>query len=545
MLQAIRDKVTGWIAYGIIFLISIPFALWGVNSYLGGGEAASAATVNGEEISLRELDQAYANYRQRMAQLFGGSIPESFGTESMLRQQVLGQLIEEFALRQYIEKQRYRIADGDLNRIIRGMDVFQRDGQFDSDIYQSQLRSLGYSPLGFEQELRRNGSMEQFQNGIRNTAFTIPAIEKQFANLNNQSRKIRALTYQADTTAIQASDDEIEQHYESHPDRYRSQEKVTIDFIELSLDIVKQGIEVNEDDVYARYQENREVYTSAEVREASHILIKVGNDADSAAALSRIGEIRQRIVNGESFADLARELSDDPGSAPDGGSLGEIERGVMVQTFEAALYSMQIDQLSEPVKTGFGWHLIKLHSISGGETQSFESLKSDLTDEIKTELVEGQLFDLVENLANLAYEQSDSLQPAAEQLDLTVQTSDWFDRFTGSGIAAEQKIRQAAFSAEVLQRGLNSEAIELDNDRVVFIRLNQRQAAAPQPLEQVRSTIKAAITREKARDQSLEAGKNALSGLTSGEAFDDLAQQWSVSIKDYGFINRDQPKSTA
>ncbi len=407
MLQAIRDKVTGWIAYGIILMISIPFALWGVNSYLGGGEVLPAATVNGEEISLRNLDQAYANYRQRLSQLFGGTIPDTFGSESMLREQVLGQLIEEFALRQYTEKQRYRIGDDELNQIIRGMDVFQSDGQFDTGVYQSQLRSLGYSPLGFEQELRRNGSIEQFQNGIRSTAFITLGTEKQFTKLSNQSRKVRSLTYKVDLTSIQIDADEIEQHYQSQAARYRTQDKVKIDYIELSLDSIKNSIDVRADDVYARYQENQATYTSAEIREASHILLKAKGDEQTDQALTRIREIRQRIVNGESFADLAREFSEDPGSANNGGNLGEIERGVMVQTFEAALYSMQVDQLSEPVKTAFGWHLINLHSISGGETQSFESLKLSLEGEIKTEHAESQIYDLVENLANLVYEQPD------------------------------------------------------------------------------------------------------------------------------------------
>ncbi|MCP4981439.1 MAG: hypothetical protein GY935_13200 [Gammaproteobacteria bacterium] len=540
MLQAIRDKVTGWIAYGIIFLISIPFALWGVNSYLGGGEALSAATVDGEEISLTALDQAYANYRQRLSQLFGGSIPESFGSESILRKQVLEQLIEEFALRQYIQNQRYRIGDAELNRTIRTMEVFQRDGQFNPEMYQSQLRSLGYSPLGFEQEMRQNGSMQQFQNGIRATAFTIPSIEKQFSSLNNQTRKIRSLTFSVNQADIQADDSEIEQLYQSQADRYRTAEKVKIDYVELNLDSVKQGIEVNEEDVYARYQENRGVYTSTEIREASHILIKAGEGEEVDQALSKISEVRQRIVNGESFADLAREFSEDPGSAADGGNLGEIERGVMVQTFEAALFALQVDQLSEPVKTGFGWHLIKLHAVNGGEILPFESVKAELKDEIKNELAEGQIYDLVENLANLAYEQSDSLQPAAEQLDLSVQTSAWFERFAGEEIAAEQKIREAAFSSEVLQQRLNSEAIELGNNRVVFIRLNQHQAAQPQPLEEVREVVRSEIIRNKAREQSLEAGKKALTELSSGKTFSDLAEGWSVPIKDYGFIKRDQ-----
>ena len=540
MLQAIRDKVTGWIAYGIIFLISVPFALWGVNSYLGGGEAQPAATVNGEEISLRDLDQAYANYRQRLSQLFGGSIPESFASESMLREQVLGQLVEEIALRQYTQEQHYRIGDEELNRIIRSMNVFQRDGQFDTEIYQAQLRSLGYSSLGFEEELRRTNAMQQLQSGILATAFEAPLLEKQFTSLNNQTRKIRSLTYRVDTAAIQPGADEIERLYLSQADRYRSPEEVRIDFIELSLDGIKQSIEVEEDDVYARYQENRASYTSTEIRDASHILITVKGDEDANPALARITAVRERIVAGESFADLAREFSEDPGSASDGGSLGEVERGIMVQPFEAALFSMEVGQLSQPVKTSFGWHLIKLDSISGGETQSFDTVKSALQDEIRAELAEGQIYDLVENVANLVYEQSDSLQPTAEQLDLTIQTSDWFDRVSGTGIAIEPKIRQMAFSAEILQQGLNSEAIELDNNRVVFIRLNQLKPAAVRPLDQVQDLIRSEIITTQAREQSLSAGLAALADLKAGKTLDDLAQEWSASISDYGFVERNQ-----
>ena len=540
MLQAIRDKVTGWIAYGIIFLISIPFALWGVNSYLGGGEVLPAATVDGEEISLRALDQAYANYRQRLSQLFGGTIPENFDNESILREQVLGQLIEEFVLRQYTQKQGYRIGDDELNQMIRSMDAFQRDGQFDTEIYQSQVRSLGYSPVGFEQELRLNGSIEQFQNGIRETAFVIPVFESQFTKLSNQTRKLRTLTYTVDPTSIQVDVGEIEQRYQSQADRYRTPERIKIDYIELSLDGIKETISISEDDVFARYQESQGAYTSAEIREASHILIKIGAEETAEEALARITKIRERITSGESFADLAREFSEDPGSADSGGDLGEIERGVMVQTFEAALFSMEVDQLSEPVKTGFGWHLIKLHSVSGGETQSFESLKSSLEDEMKTELAESQIYDLVENLANLAYEQPDSLLPAAEQVGLPVQTSDWFDRSTRQGIAAEQKIRQFAFSPEILTQGLNSEAIELGGDRVVFLRLNQRDAPTLQPLEQVQERIKSELIQAKAREQSLKLGTDAIADLESGKTLDDLAQQWSSSINDLGFIQRNQ-----
>jgi len=540
MLQAIRDKVTGWIAYGIIFLISIPFALWGVNSYLGGGEVQPAATVNGEEITARDLDQAYANYRQRLVQLFGGAIPESFGNESMLRGQVRDQLIEEFALRQYIQEQRYRIGDSELNRTIREMDVFQRDGQFDTAIYEAQLRSLGYSPLGFEQELRTTGAMRQFESGVRATAFVLPDTGKRFSSLSNQTRKIRTVSFSADAAEIEIDADEIEQLYLAEADRYRTPEQVKIDYIEINLDDIKQGIEVKLDEARARYQDNLQAYSSPEFREASHILVKVNSDEGSAPALARITDIRQRIVNGESFADLAVEYSEDAGSASDGGNLGEIERGVMVQTFEAELFALEVDQMSEPVKTGFGWHIIKLHSVSGGEVKSFESVQAELEDEIKTELAEGQIYDLIENLANLAYEQSDSLLPAAEQLDLKLNTSDWFNRASGTGIATESQVRQAAFSDDILRQGLNSEAIELGSDRVVFVRLNELKPPQQQPLAAVQEAIREELIKSKLSAQNRSIGAAGLAAVTAGKSLDDLAREWSVAVEDHGFVERQE-----
>ena len=539
MLQQIRERVSGWLAYGIIFLISIPFALFGVNSYFGGGEVPPAATVNGEEISLRDLDQAYANYRQRLTRLFGGTIPESFGNETALRQQVLSQLVEEFALRQYTEERHYRISDDELSRIIREMQVFHSDGQFDTDTYQAQLRSIGASPLGFEQQLRQSQAMNQFQNGIQATAFSVPVQEKRFASLNNQSRKIRSLNYSVDPSGITVDAQDIEQRYQLMSDRFRTPEQIKIEYIEVNLASIKQGISVDRENSYTRYQENLDAYSSPEVRDASHILIKVSGE-ENEQALAQITRISERIGNGESFADLAREHSQDPGSATDGGSLGEVERGIMVQAFEASLFSLKPGQISEPVKTNFGWHLIQLHSVSGGETQSFESVRAEIEDEIRTGLAEGQIFELVETLANLVYEQSDSLLAAAEQLELKIETTDWFERSSGDGIAAQQKVRQVAYSAEVYQLGLNSEAIELGDESVVFIRLKQVKKSESQPLEQVSDQIRNELIRSKTQEQNLAVGTSALVALKQGKSLEQIAQDWSSSIVDHGFVVRDQ-----
>ncbi len=540
MLQAIRDKVTGWIAYGIIFLISIPFALWGINSYLGGGEVPPAAVVNGEEVTLQELDQAYANYRQRLAQLFGGRIPESLGDESMLRQQVLEQLIEETALRQYVEKSGYRVGDEALSRMIREMPAFQTDGNFDSGMYQAQLRSLGQSPVGFEERLRISRAVQQFAEGVTSSAFMLPLERKRYVSLRNQSRKIRTLVHSTDPSSIQIDDDEIEQYYLANGERFRTPEQVRIDYIEVSLEDVKQAVGVDADSLRARYEDNIETYSSPEIRSASHILLQADEDND-AAVRARIEELRQRIVAGESFADLAREFSEDPGSAEDGGDLGEIEPGVMVEAFEDALNALEVGQLSEPVRTAFGWHLIKLHKVRGGEVKSFESVREQLEDEIRSEQAESEIFDLVENLANLVYEQPESLLPASEQLGLEVRTSDWFDRFSGTGIAAEQKIRSSAFSEEVLQQELNSDAIELDGGRVVFLRVNQVRPPAQRPLEEVRDQIRAELIGNRIRQRNQQAGISALEALNAGTgSLDALAAEWPSSIEDKGFVKRDQ-----
>jgi peptidyl-prolyl cis-trans isomerase D len=544
MLQAIRDKVTGWIAYAIIFLISVPFALWGVNSYLGGGEALPAATVNGEDISSRDLDTAYASRRRQLAELFGGTIPAGFGDENFLKERVLTQLIEEYALRQYADKKRYRIGDEELNKLIRSMKVFHSDGQFDSSIYRAQLESQGYSPAGFEQEFRRTQSIDQLQTAINATAFILPEQQKQFFSLSNQTRKIRVLTRPVDSDTYVISEQEVEDYYQANAGRYMTSEQVKIDFLEVSLESIKSLVDVPEDQLLDRYQLAKESYTSAEYRTASHILLTVEDDSskdESDQVRDRLADIRARIATGEDFAALARQFSEDPGSVADGGNLGEIEKGMMVQPFEKALFSMQVGELSEPIKTTFGWHLIKLDQVSGGETRSYDEVRVDIEDEIRSDLAESQIYDLVENLANLAYEQSDSLSPAAEQLGLELQTSQWFDRQAGTGIALELQIRNVAFSNDVLNQGINSEAIELADSRVVFLRINDRKPPAQQALDEVSDAIIETLKQDKGRQHNKLVGEQAFDALKSGKSLDDIAADWNIDLVDQGFIGRDDP----
>ncbi len=542
MLQAIRDKTTGWIAYVIVFLICVPFALWGVNSYLGGGEAIPAATVDGQAISKQNFDTAYANYRRQLERAFGGSIPDYFASEGVLKEQVLTQLIEQSALSQYVNDNYYRIGDVELNNLIRSIEAFNTDGKFNPSIYQSQVASLGYSTSGFEQEFRRSQSIEQVQTGLASTAFTVASIKQKFTRLDNQTRKVRVLTRSAQNDKIEIVQSEIEAYYDQNMPHFMTPEQLKIDYIELSLDGIKASLDITEEQLLERYEQSKASYSTPESRTASHILLTLDSevsDEESEVIRMKLINIRDQLIQGGDFSELAKINSEDPGSAPTGGSLGEIDRGIMVKPFEDALFEMAVGDLSSPVKTSFGWHLIRLDEITGGQTKSFDAVKSELVDEISTQLAESKIFDLSEALANLAYEQPDSLTPAAKALDIPLQTSDWFDINSGEGISSEALIRNAAFSAEVFGQSLNSEAIELSDNRVVFLRVNEHKPAAQKVIADVSEKIDAIIRQKKGQEESIKVGKQALSSLSSGESLEVVADVWLEPIVATGFVARD------
>lgn len=537
MLQAIRDKTSGWIAYLIIGLISIPFALWGINSYLGGGEEQPVAIVDGDEITPRQLDYAYTRYRERLSSVFGGRIPEVFNDENTLKEQALSQIIEERVLLNYIKDNGYRVGDIKLLSNIRSMQVFQQDGKFSNELYQNQLASQGYSPASFEQELRRSQEMEQLNLAIKSTAFTVPVEVALFNDLKNQQRKLRTLTFKNQTDSIEVSEQQITDYYNEQSAQFMEPAKVKLDYIELNLNTIKQGIEISEDNLLERYDQLRDQLTTEELRTASHILLTVGEDDNEDTVKLKIDDLKKRITQGEDFSTLAREFSQDPGSAQEGGDLGEVERGAMVKPFETALFSLHVNQVSEPVKTQFGWHIIKLNGLSGGDTKSFEQARAEIEEELKADMAESQIYDLAENLASIGYEESDSLLPASEQLDLKIQTTDWFTSGKGEGLAEQEKIRSIAFSDDVLNQNRNSETIELSDSSIVIVHLNQHKPSEKKSLDSVKDSIIETLKRKGGRELAQTEGKKVLTDLQAGkETLDAMAG--SFPIADLGFVKR-------
>ncbi|MBL7003080.1 MAG: SurA N-terminal domain-containing protein [Gammaproteobacteria bacterium] len=540
MLQSIREKTTGWIAYAIIFLISVPFVLMGLNSYFGAGEQAPAAVVNGEEIGVRQLDFAYANYQQRLRSMFGGQIPEAFNNEAVLKEQVRNQLIEEEVISQHVVADGYRVGDQLLNQKISAMTVFHENGRFNPELYKAQLSSQGISPVQFEEDLRRSEEMMQIRRAFSATNIVSSQRDTEKQQLNSQQRKIRSLVLPVDLDSVTVTDSDLAEEYEKNGQSYMTIEQVKVDYIELNLDAIKAKIVLSEQDIKNYYEQVEEQLTATEIRTASHILLTVADDASSEeteAKKSLALSLKAKIDAGEDFAQLAKTHSEDPGSAAEGGDLGEVEKGMMVEAFETALFEMNEGDVSDPVRTSFGWHIIKLVSIAGGEKPTYQAARENLIEQLKTEKSESQIYELSESLSNLTYEQPDSLVPASEQLSLEIKTSDWFSRQLGTGIAENQKVRNTAFAAAVLSDGQNSETIELADNNLIVLRLNKHKPSALPPLDDIKKDLISKLKLKKSRLYTAAKGKDGLAKAVD-TGLESVASVWGKTIKDSGFVKR-------
>ncbi|HEX9802120.1 MAG TPA: SurA N-terminal domain-containing protein, partial [Gammaproteobacteria bacterium] len=480
MLEFIRSRARGWFAWVIVGMIIIPFALWGINSYIsGGGGDTSVARVGGAEISQGQLQNAFQQRRQRLQEMFGGTLPAMFSDE-MIRGQVLEQLIEQEILVQVARDNGMRIGDSILAQTITGIDAFHEEGRFSNTRYQQLLRAQGMMPGMFEQRVRRDMLAAQYTGGISATSFITDADIDNYLRLQQQQRSVGYLTVASArfSDEVEISEDEIADYYQQQAQEFMQPERVKVDYLELNIDDLAKAITVDETAMRERYEARRINYASDEQRQASHILVQVpasAGDEQVNAQQSKAEAILARIRQGEAFADLAKAESDDPGSAGQGGDLGFFGRGVMDPAFEEAAFALKKGEVSELVRSSFGFHIIKLTDVRGGEVKPFEEVRAELQKEIQLERAEQQYYEMAEQLANLTYEHPESLGIAAEELQLPIKTSPFFTRDGGPGIAAEPKVTGAAFSEEILARGNNSETIELGRNHMVVLRLNDHQ----------------------------------------------------------------------
>jgi len=528
MLQNIRDNSQGWIAKTIIGLIVVLMALTGFDAiFQAASHSQDAAKVNGQTISQNELSQAVDMQRRQLMQQLGKDFDPALLDEKMLREAALKGLIDRKLLLQGAEDAGFAFSEAALDQLILQTPEFQVDGKFSAERFDQVIRQMGYGRMQFRDMLSEEMLIGQLRTGLAGSSFVTDKQVEAFARLEKQTRDFASLTLKPDSAAVKVGDDEIKAHYDEHAKEFMSPDQVVIDYIELKKSAYFDQVEVNEDQLKAMYE--KEIANLAEQRHAAHILIEVNDKVDDAQAKARIDEIQQRLSKGEDFATLAKEFSQDPGSASTGGDLGFAGQGVYDPAFEEALYALNKDQVSAPVRTEYGYHLIKLLGVESPQVPTFASLKDKLTRELKTQQVEQRFVEVTKQLEDSAFEASDLAQPAQE-LGLKVQTSAPFGREGGEGITANRAVIQAAFSEEVLDEGSNSNAIELDPETVVVLRAKEHRKPAQLSLEAVADSIRAHLVKEKATAELKVKADKLIAGLrdgsiAAGAGYD--GQQWA------------------
>lgn len=536
MLTEIKDRATGWIAWIIVIIISIPFALWGVNEYFAGGASLDVAMVNGQEIEQQAYRHALEERRSMARRMLGSQFDPDSANSLEFRTAVLEDLILRQLLHENTQGAGFRVSDAQLAQFIRTTPQFQRDGSFDSAAYQQAVQALGYTRSGFENYLRQQHILQQVRNGLEQSSFLTSSDEQNLLKIASEKRIFDYTTitpeqFIADTVV---SAQETEEYYAANPQLYESPEMVKINYVRLAVSDLAKSVEVSEEDIQRYYQENQELYRKPEQRTASHILLTAQENADDTTAqgvLQQANSLTERARAGEDFAELAKEYSQDPGSAESGGDLGVIEAGVMVKPFEDALFALEEGEVSDPVKTRYGYHVIKLTGLIPGQTKSLEEARQEIEQEEERRQAEALFVERAETFRNIVFEQPESLDPVVEELGLVVQTSDWFSRDTGTGIAENKKIRDAAFSDDVFIENLNSEAIEIDIDTLVAIRKADAQAAKLKPLAEVQAQIEQKLKRDKAKGNVLRRGEQLLTELKNGSDWRTLLQENALEPK--------------
>ncbi|AZF27468.1 SurA N-terminal domain-containing protein [Pseudomonas sp. R2-60-08W] len=516
MLQNIRDNSQGWIAKTIIGIIVALMAFTGIEAIFqaSGNNKQDVAKVNGEEITQTELSQAVDMQRRQLMQQLGKDFDASLLDEKLLRDAALKGLIDRKLLLQGAADAKFGFSEAALDQVILQTPEFQVDGKFNAERFDQVVRQLGYTRLQFRQMLTQEMLIGQVRAGIAGSGFVTDAEVLAFARLEKQTRDFATVNVKADPAAVKLTDDEVKAYYDQHAKEFMTPDQVVIDYLELKKSSFFDQVTVKDDELQAAYE--KETANLAEQRRAAHILIEVNDKVTEAQAKAKIEDIQARLAKGEQFDALAKEFSQDPGSASNGGDLGFAGPGVYDPDFETALYGLKQDQVSVPVRTSFGWHLIKLLGVEAPEVPSFASLKDKLTRELKTQQVEQRFVEATKQLEDAAFEASDLAQPASD-LKLTVHTSAPFGREGGEGVAANRAVVTAAFSPEVLDEGANSSAIELDPETIIVLRAKEHLKPAQLPLEKVATAIRAQMTKERASAAAKAHADELIAGLHDGK----------------------------
>jgi len=542
MLQQIRDRTSGIVAGFIVALLVVPFAFFGIETFNSGGGDPVVAKVGSQKIRQSQFQHSYdQRYQQFMALMGENFRPEQFDRK-LFRKMVLDDMTQESMLRQYADKSGYRANDAVVFDYLSRIPAFQKEGKFDTEVYREALKRVGQSPERFEEQVRSSIAIEQMRGGVLETAFVTEADAQAAWKLAMQERVAEyALFDSARYLALATvSEDQLKARYEQKKDQLKSPERIRLAYVQLSLEGMAAAEAPGQDVLKAIYDAEKAArFTTQEERKASHILVNFG--ADKAAAEKKIEGIAAQLKAGKDFAELARANSDDSGSKAAGGDLGWTKRGTMPESFEKVLFGLGKGAVSDPVETEFGWHLIRVDDLHPSATRPFTDagVQQELLGLYRNREQQKRFQEQSEKLEQLAFENPTSLDAVAKELGLQLQTTDWFTRAGGSGIAANDAVKQAAFSAEVLTDGENSKPIAVGDNSLVVVRKAEYEAPRQRPLAEVADALRGELRSEAAKAQAKADAAKLLAELRAGKPLAEAATALGAELRQPGALRRD------
>lgn len=542
MLQKIRDNTQGTISKVIVWIIIGIFSLWGVDTIVGNF-LTSTATISVNGVDINEADIEVLS--QRKAAEFYNSVGEDADLSAVdpaeFRNSAINELIQREILAQSAEESGMAISTRALDQRIAQTPEFQVDGRYNAELATAFLRSSGYTPSSYRATLAKETILDQILSAYSTSGFTTPNEIAQLAALTHQKRSARyALLNLGSLEGIEVTDAEIETYYQERQDDFLNEEQVQIEYLELNKNSFFDAIAVTEEQIREAYDEEVAAFEAQTERRAAHILFEAGTDEEFTAAQTEAAAVKARLDAGEDFATLAAEFSDDTGSAADGGDVGYTTGDNFVEEFEAALRNLAVNEVSEPVRTEFGFHLIKLTEVTETAIPTFEERRVQLEQDLKASEAETRYIAAADELGNLAFESQD-LQAPSTAMDLPIQRSDWFGRAGGTGVASEAEVIDAAFSTEVIEDRQNSELIRIDDSRSIVLRVVEHQLPIVQELDVVRSEIQVLLQLEKLKEQVRTNGEALLATLKDGGNIDEALQAQNITWTQIDAVERSAP----
>jgi len=526
MLEAIRERTKGRLAKIILALITIPFALFGIDTYLqNAGSNVAVAKVAGETITVQEYSNALQNLRNKLQS--EGKTDPAMLDKPEVRQLVLDRLISDRLLSKEVKRAKFNISDEQLSKYIIGLPEFTQDGQFSQELYDKILSQNRMSPTQFENTMRADLKVQQAREGLASLAFIPASVAEQTLKIEYQSREVSVAEIKTKDfiSRVKIDPAQVKAYYEKNKDKFRKPEQIKLEFVLMSANTLIPKMQVTEDEAKKFYADNAEKFQGDEQRRASHILIGFGVSATPQAKQEAKKKAEAVLVEvkkkGSNFEALAKKYSQDPGSAEKGGDLGLFGRGAMGKPFEDAVFSMTPGAVSDLVESEYGYHIIKLTEIKGA-AQGFDSVKTNIRAELLYQKALAKFSEQSESFSNMVYEQSASLEPVAKTFGLQIQKTDWLSREDGAKFFKNDKLMDKIFADEVLKEHRNTEAIEVATNSLLSARVVDYKAAAPRTFDEVKGGIEDFLKLEEASKLAIQEGESARASLRQGKEIKSL-----------------------